>query len=119
MTPPKHQDTKIPCESSFCLVPALKESIDRAEGFNQEYRIGVKETLEGIKNSTDKMATFLEKQAALKDRVDGHDVDINKIFDILRVEVIPILGKKVSRGEVISYALAAIAISSLIVTLVK
>lgn len=92
----KKPAVSVPCESNhLCLVPALKDNMERAEGFNQEYRKDVKITLEGIKENTDKMNVFLAEQGALKDRVVSVEDDVNKLFDIVRKEIIPALGKKI------------------------
>lgn len=115
--PPEKQT--IPCESSYCLVPALKESIEKAEKFNQDYRKDVKLTLEGIQTNTGQIATYLANQDALKNRVDAHDEQLDKLYDINRLEVMPLLNKKVSRSEMISYVVAAVAISGLLIKLIK
>lgn len=111
MTPPKQHDPNIPCESSFCLVPALKESIDKAEGFNQEYRTDVKATLQGIQQNTGDIAVYLAKQEALRDRVDKQEKSLEQVWTEVRM--------RPSRKELLLTAATMVAILGFLITFTK
>lgn len=107
------------CLAPNCPVGVLKEAVDNAEKFNREYRLEVRATLQGIAESTSKMATYLAEQAALKDRVTAHDTEINELFRTLRENIIPEMGRKVSRREMVSSILAIVAIGGFILAIIK
>jgi len=107
----KQQESNIPCESSYCLVPALKESMDKAERFNQEYRKDVKETLEGIKENTGEIKVYLARQEALKDRVDEHHESLENLWKEVRM--------RPSRKELLLTAATMVAILGFLITFTK
>lgn len=111
MPPQKQQDVNIPCESSYCLVPALKESIEKAERFNQEYRTDVKGTLTGIEENTGKIAVYLAKQEALRKRVDEDHESLKKVWEEVRA--------RPSRKELLLTAATMVAILGFLITFVE
>jgi len=98
-------------ESSYCLVPALKESIEKAERFNQEYRRDVKSTLEGIQTNTGQIATYLANQEALKETVGEMKESLGNAWIEIRT--------KPSRKELVSFLAGASAVIVAAITVIS
>lgn len=99
------------CLAPNCPVGVVKESVDKAEQFNQEYRLRVEEKLNDIGNNTGKIIEYIAKQEELNKRVDKHETSLEKLWTEVRA--------RPSRKELLFTASAMVAILGLLITFVK